>query len=105
MQVVGDHGVESDMAVDWDNNTQETVCDGVGTLHGRGGKQGDHRDRQEALKVPVIRSVKLVRFGLSVSNSLVDVSHIGSGLASGSSSIARYKKGRVRMNKGGVGQG
>lgn len=89
MQVIGDHGIESDMTVDWDNNTQETVCDRMGALHGRGGKQRDHRDRQEALKVPVVRPVELVKGRLFIGNSLVDLSHIGSGLASGSSGIAR----------------
>lgn len=88
MQVISDHGIEAHMAMDWDNNSQESISNRVSSVDGRGGKQGNHRDSQETLKVPVVRSVNLVRGDGLVGDSLVSCGHIVRGLTGSRRSAA-----------------
>lgn len=76
VEIIGDHGIKANVCVNGNDNTQETICDGVGTLEGRGSEEWDHRNGQQALKVPVVGSVKLVGIDGLVRNSLVDIGHI-----------------------------
>lgn len=75
MEVVSNHGVETNVAVNGDNNTEEAVCDGVGAVDGRGSEQRDHGDGQETFKVPVVGSMELVRGGDLVGLLLVDIGY------------------------------
>lgn len=100
VQVISDHGIEAHMAMDWDNNSQESIGNGVSSVDGRGGKQGNHRDSQETLKVPVVRSMDLVRGDGLVRDSLVGCGHFVRGLTGSRGSAASYSLSIVKGDEG-----